>query len=497
MATAIYPQTPAKSAVAPARDYTVIVAVGAIVLLVAGCYFVGLASALRVGYPAACFAAGAWIYTRSRPKYVAFTCWIWFLTAFVRRLADFKGGYQEPSIILLAPYLVTAVAGMDLFTHARELKRPRNIPFVCALLAILYGTVVGLTKYSPRQMGPVVLNWLVPVFFAFFIVTSYREYPEIRRTLHSTFATATLVMGAYAIYQFFVLPGWDKLWLSNVKTMTFGLPEALQLRCFSTMNAPVIFALTMMGTLLASFVVKSKMRLLVVICGFLGLMFSFNRSGWIGFATGIIFILAKVNMREKMRIIGAILLAVVSAWLLIGFPDVRQPVIDKLQTMTDPKDDISLHARIEGYENAFATLSGEPFGEGVASPDIEHATVYNDDVIGPHDSMILELLYSLGWSGTIVYLLGLAIMIARIMTHKATYQPFEDSMKAVLVALFAQCLLNDIVYGEVGWILWTAGAVQLAAIAYAEVKQEEPAAGAAQASAYPRRGLFVVEESGS
>lgn len=493
MATAVYPQ---KATTSPARDYTLVVPVVVIAILVAGCYFAGLAGPLRVGYPAACFGAAAWIYSRSRPKYVTFTCWIWFLTAFVRRLADNKGGYQEPSIILIAPYLVTAVSGLDLFTRARELMRPRNIPFVCALLAIVYGTFVGLTKYSPRQMAPVVLNWVVPVFFAFFIVVSYREYKEIRRSLHRTFVAATLVMGAYCIYQFLLLPSWDKLWLSNVNTTTFGAAEPLQLRCFSTMNAPVIFALTMMGTLLASLVAKGKIRLLVVICGFLGLMFSFNRSGWIGFVTGLIFILIKVGSRERLRILGATLLAFLFAWLLLAFPNVRQPVMDKLQTMTDPKDDISFQARIEGYEKALTTLSSEPFGEGVASPDIDHSMVYGDQ-IGPHDSMILELLYSLGWSGTIIYLAGLVIMIAGIMTHKATYQPFEDSMKAVLVALFAQCLLNDIVYGEVGWILWTAGAVQLAAIAYAEAGEETPAGGTVCSPGLGRRPLLVVEEPGS
>ncbi|MGB0063060.1 MAG: O-antigen ligase family protein, partial [Terracidiphilus sp.] len=410
MATAVYTQARTTST-APARDYTLVVSMGAIAVLVAGCYFVGLAGVLRIGYPVACFGAGVWIYTRSRPKYVTFTCWIWFLTAFVRRLADYKGGYQEPSIILIAPYLVTAVSGLDLFTRGRELLRPRSIPFLCALGAILYGTLVGLTRFSPRQMGPVVLNWLVPVFFAFFIVASYREYEEIRRSLQSTFGLATLVMGAYGVYQFFVLPGWDKLWLSNVKTTTFGVAEPLQLRGFSTMNAPVIFALTMMGTLLVSLVLRNKFRLLVVVCGFLGLLFSFNRSGWIGLIAGTIFILAKLDMRERMRVLGGLLLAIIAAWLVIGFPDVRQPVIDKLQSMTDPKDDISLHARIEGYVNAFSTLSDEPYGEGVASPDILHGTVYNDDQIGPHDSMVLELIYSLGWCGAVVYLIGLAIMV--------------------------------------------------------------------------------------
>ena len=496
MATAIYPQT-APDSTAPARDFTLVGAVIGLVLLIAGCYFVGAIGAMRIVYPLASFAVALWLYTKSRPDYVSFTCWIWFLSALVRRFADFKGGYQEPSIILLAPYLVTFVSGIDLLTRARDLLKPRSIPFVCAFVAILYGTVVGLTKYSPQQMAQMILNWLVPLCFAFFLVESYEEYEAIRRSLQRTFLGATLLMGAYGIYQFFFLPPWDVLWLSNVKTTTFGIPEPMQLRGFSTMNAPVIFALTIMGTLLVSLVVKSRLRLVVVICGFLGLLFSFNRSAWIGLVAGTIFILIKEKMRERLRIIAAIAVAFLITWSVVLIPGVREPVTDKLQTMMDARNDISLQARLEGYESALTELSNEPFGEGVASPDIDHPTMENDDKIGPHDSMILELLYSLGWCGTFAYLIGFAIVIGRTVIHKATDRPFENSMKALIVALFAQCLLNDIVYGEVGWMLWAAGAVQLAAIAHAEWKQEVSAASPVLTPELARPSLFVVEESGS
>lgn len=496
MATAIYSPTAADSR-APDRDFTLVGAVIGLVILIAGCYFVGAIGAMRVGYPLACFGVAIWLYTRSRPKYVAFTCWIWFLSALVRRFADFKGGYQEPSMVLLAPYLVTAVSGIDLFTRMRDLLKPRSIPFVCAFVAILYGTVVGLTKYSPQQMAQMILNWVVPLFFAYFLVESYEQYEEIRHSLQRTFLVATLLMGAYGIYQFFLLPPWDVLWLSNVKTTTFGVPEPMQLRGFSTMNAPVIFALTIMGTLLASLVVKSKMRLLVVICGFLGLLFSFNRSAWIGLVAGTIFILIKERMRERLRILAAMAVAFLVTWSVVLIPGVREPVTDKLQTMMDARNDISLQARIEGYEAALSELADEPFGEGVASPDIDHPTMENDDKIGPHDSMILELLYSLGWSGTFAYLVGFGIVIGRTIVHKATNLPFENSMKAVIVALFAQCLLNDIVYGEVGWMLWTAGALQLAAITHAEAAQEARAKSRAVAPSLASRSMFVVEEPGS
>lgn len=474
-----------------------LVPVVGLVLLTASLYFAGLGGVLRYAYPGASFVVAVWLYFRSRPTYITYTCWIWFLTAFVRRLADYKAGYQEPSIVLIAPYMVSAVGGLDLMIRIRELARPRNFPIVCALVAIVYGILVGLTKYSLRQMTPSILNWVAPVFFAFCLMESYREYEEVRSRLQRTFAAATLLMGLYGIYQFFFLPQWDALWLTNVNTLTFGSPEPFQLRAFSTMNAPVIYGLTAMGILLVSLVAKSRLKLLVVASGFIALMFSFIRSAWIGFVAGAIYLLIKMNMKERIRILGMLGASLLVSWSVLLVPGAKQPVVDKLQTMANPSDDSSFNARIEGYMSAFRTLVDEPFGEGVASPDIDHQVHEDDDAIGPHDSMILELLYSLGWFGTFAYLTALGVVISRAVTHKSTDRPFENSMKAIVVALFAQCPLNDIVYGEVGWVLWTACAIQMAAIAYAEDRQEEFAAAPALPMHVQSPALAAAEESGS
>ena len=453
----------------------------AFVVLTAGCVALGAAGVLRMAYPAVGLAVAVFLFAKSKPAYVSFTCWMWFLSPLVRRLADYRGGWQETSTILLAPYLVTAVSGLILFTNLRSVARARSIPFVFAFAAILYGTVVGLTKYSFVQMVPSILNWIVPVCFGFFLLESHDEYAEIQRSFLSTFLIATLVMGAYGIYQFFFLPPWDELWLANVKTTTFGVAEPMQLRGFSTMNAPVIFALTMMATLLVVLGLKSKFRLIAGTVGFISLILSFNRSAWLGFVAGTLFILWKLGSRERMRILTAFIVCALLSPAVFVVPGVKDLIAEKMETMAQPQQDVSYQARMEGYESAFTTLAHEPFGEGVGSPDIDHKTMENDDAIGPHDSLFLELLYSLGWCGTAFYLAALALMIWSAFTHFDTDHPFENAMKAVLVAFFAQCLLNDIVYGGVGFFLWSAGALQLAAIARGEsVRREENAHSSAE-----------------
>ena len=464
--------------------------VGAFVALTAGCLALGAAGMLRLAYPVLAVAVAGYLFARSKPTYVGFTCWIWFLSPLVRRLVDFKGGWQEESTILLAPYLVTAVSGLDLLTHLRSLGRARSIPFVLAFAAVGYGVVVGFTKYSLVQMAPAILNWIVPLCFAFFLVESHPDYQAIRRSFESTFLIATFLIGVYGIYQFFFLPPWDKLWLENVKTTTFGVAEPMELRGFSTMNAPVIFALTMMATLLVVLGLRSKFRFIAGTCGLLSLILSFNRSAWLGFVAGALFVVWKMGARERTRVVFAFIVCALLSPVLLVVPGVKDLITEKMETMANPAQDVSYQARIEGYQNAFAMLAHEPFGEGVGSPDIDHNTMENDDAIGPHDSLILELLYSLGWCGTAFYLAGVGLVTWRAFARSATNHPFETSMKAVLVAFFAQCLLNDVVYGGVGFFFWSAGAMQLAAIAHAE--KESPAEPAQSSSTVESAAPFAM-----
>jgi hypothetical protein len=268
----------------------------------------------------------------------------------------------------------------------------------------------------------------------------------------------------------------------------------MRLRGFSTMNAPVIFALTMMATLLVVLGLKSKFRLIAGALGFLSLILSFNRSAWLGFVAGTLFIVWKMGARERMRILSAFLFCALLFPILLVVPGVKDLIAEKVKTMANTDHDVSYQARIEGYRNAFTTLVDEPFGEGVGSPDIDHNTKENDDAIGPHDSLILELLYSLGWCGTAFYLAGLGFVTWQAFMHPATNHPFENSMKAVWVAFFAQCLLNDIVYGGVGLFLWSAGALQLAAIAHAE--DESPARTEHNSSAVETTPQFAMQEEG-
>ena len=158
-------------------------------------------------------------------------------------------------------------------------------------------------------------------------------------------------------------------------------------------------------------------------------------------------------------------------------------LLQRLQSFSDPSQDVSFSARVVGHEQAFRQLAQEPFGEGVGSTDAKHNTEGDDDLIGPHDSSILEFLYSLGWIGTLVYAMGIGSLTFHVMRVNHG-DPFVDSAKAILVGFAAQCLLNSVMIGVLGFMVWTFASMSLAAADFTDATEEGKVGGKAHEVRY-------------
>ena len=437
-------------------------AFAAMILIPALCIAGGQAGLLRIVFPALSLVAGGFLLWRSKPAYVGLVLWLWFLTPFLSRMADFQGGWTPSSPVELAPYITAGLAGLPLLASLRILGDFRALPFVCALVAILYGFILGLVSQPLFDVLRALLNWMIPVIFGLFIYDNRALYPEFRRVIERSFLFGVLFTGAYGIYQFFVLPDWDRLWMLNVQLNSFGAVEAMKIRVFSTMNAPAIYAAVTACGLLLLFNLNGKLRLLATACGFLGLMLTVSRASWLSLVAGAIYLMTRAGMRQRVRLAIAGFACVVFLLGLTQLPVVHDLLVQRMQTFSDPSQDVSFAARVEGHEQAFRQIGQEPFGEGIGSTDAKHNTEGDDDIIGPHDSTVLEFLYSLGWIGTLVYALGVGSLAFRLM--RADHgDSFVVSAMANLVGFGAQCLLNSVMIGILGFMVWTFAAMSLAA----------------------------------
>jgi hypothetical protein len=80
----------------------------ALLLIAAPLFAIGAGGWVRIVYPAVAVGLGLFLEARSAPAYVGFVLWVWVLSPLVRRLSDFQAGWQDPSVLILTPYLVTA-----------------------------------------------------------------------------------------------------------------------------------------------------------------------------------------------------------------------------------------------------------------------------------------------------------------------------------------------------------------------------------------------------
>jgi hypothetical protein len=471
--------------VAPVRTYKA-QAYGAILVMIAVpalCIAGNQAGLLRIVFPVLSFVIGVFLFWRSKPLYVGLVCWLWFVTPFLRRMADFQSGWSPTSAVLLAPYLAASLSAITLLTSLKHFGERKSLPYVCALVGITYGTIIGLVRFPLFNVVQALLNWVVPVIFGFFIYQHRELYQEFRKVIERSFLYGVLLTGAYGIYQFFNLPDWDRTWMLNVQMNSFGAVEALKVRVFSTMNAPAIFAAVATCGLLLLFSLKGTMRLLAAACGFLALILTMSRASWLSLVVGFIFLALQSSMRQRLRLAIVTVACIIFLLAATQIPPVNDLVMHRIQTFSDPSQDVSYTARIEGHEEAFKQIMKEPFGEGLGSTDTEHGTEGDDDFIGPHDSTVLEFLYSLGWIGTLIYVTGLGVLGMQLMRSRKS-DPFVLSAKAIVIGLVAQCLLNSIFLGVLGFMIWTFASLSVAQMDFAEQSADEPEQQPAEAEEY-------------
>lgn len=451
------------------QTYSALVVLIAITSL---CILGGQGGLLRFVFPALSLGVGGILLWRSRPLYVGLVCWLWFVTPFLSRIAQYQGGWSGASAVELAPYIATGLVVFPLLANPRCFASYKTLPYVCALVAIVYGLILGFTYLPLFNVLRALLNWLIPVMFGLFVYQNRDLYPQFRQAIEKSFLYGLVVLGAYGIYQFFELPDWDRMWMLNVQMNSFGEVEEMKTRAFSTMNAPAIYAAAMTCGLLLLFNLKGKLRLLAAALGFIGLILTMSRASWLSLAAGCIYLVIFLGMRERLRLALAGVACLIFLIGLAQLPGVHEVVLQRIETFTQPGQDVSLSARIVGHERALQQIADEPWGEGIGSTDTLHNTEGDDDIIGPHDSTLLEFLYSLGWIGTLIYGIGLFLLAIQLF-RTGRGDTFVLSAKAILAGFLAQCLLNSVLLGVLGFMVWTFASMALAQTAQAESAAEE------------------------
>lgn len=442
---------------------------------------------IRVAFPLGSFAVGVLLYRRYPILYLGFTWWLWLLTPWVRRLIDYQNGWVNPNPVLLAPYLVTLITLTTLLRYLPKVYRHDSIPYVLSFMGVVYGLLIGLvnskfeasskmlllhsiiggvtesSSFSYTVMGVIIdaLDWITPIIFGFHLFINWQQYPEYKQNIQRTFCWGVLVTGAYGVVQYLIAPEWDRFWLINAIELggtSFGSPEPLGIRVFSTMNAPGPFAAFMWAGLLLLLAGKGILSFLTSTVGYLAFLLTLARAAWGGWFLGLLIFGLSLKQRTQMRLIITLLIIGICAFSLTTVEPFSEAINTRVQTLSDVQEDGSFQARSEIYQRALGVALSEVLGNGFG--------------VSRMDSALIDTLVAMGWIGGILYFSGMILLASRLFqSTKKCFDPFISAASAISLSTLTMLCIGNPLIEVSGVILWSFGGIALAGHKYYEHKR--------------------------
>ncbi len=415
------------------------------ILFSALCILAGAGSILRLTFPLLAFAVGLLLYFRYPLLYAGFTWWLWFLTAWVARVVDYRSGWDPQRIMLVAPFLVTIISGITALKYLPRTYQQGGLPFLLAFGGVFYGFIVGLIQNPVFPVIRALLDWLPPILFGFHLFINWQDYPKYRQNIRTTFLWGILVVGVYGVIQYLIAPQWDRAWITNTELVSFGTPEPLGIRVFSTLNSTGPFASVMMAGLLLLFDSQSSFRFIAAGAGYLSLLLSLARTAWGGWLVAALVHLSSLKSSLQMRMILTVTIMAVVILPLAAIDPFAEIITSRLQTFTNLGSDASLNARTEIYEDGLGLALVQGLGNGLGS-------ITRDEVV---DSGIIEFLMTLGWFGTIPYAVGVILILACLFSYsESRFDSFVSIARAIGFSSALQLVIGSSMLGVSGVILW-------------------------------------------
>jgi O-antigen ligase len=416
----------------------------------------------RIVYPIGAVAIGLQLKRRSPAAYVSFVIWLWFLSPLVRRMADYLAGWQEPSYVLLTPYLVTLLSVSSIVDRALR-RGPARLPiagttmFGLTAMGVMTGVPLGYAMaISPAALES--LNFLVPLALGWYVATNYQHLHEIERATVRTFGRAALIAGVYGIYQFSSPPTWDISWMQNIEMTTIGRPEPFSVRVFSTMHSPGILG-CFLALALTLWVAQPRMTTLLGAGAVaVTLLLSQVRAAWLAFVIAGLLVLVSLKPVQQLR---AALLIVLAAGGMAAFmltPEIAEQTQTRMETMQQLDEDSSAQARIEGHAVALEFVATHPLGAGIGQgdPGIE-------SFISMRASIIVAALAQFGLVGATLYLLGMGALLIQLWRYYRRAATADGrALAAAGIGLVATSWLGVMTAGPIGMCVWLIAGLAIA-----------------------------------
>lgn len=407
--------------------------------------------------PAVCLAA------KGSSLLVDYSIFLYVFNRGIRRVVDWSQGSFNPfSPIVLTPLLATGLLLIPFFSRFRVLHSTPKQIFVLFLLAIGYGTFLGLARNGIAAVYAA-SEYFSPIALMGFTATAPVDQWTADRWM-KTAGWITVAACLYGWYQYLTIPPWDAFWVLRVGFVGYlGKLAPTEMTVFSTFAERGPCA-AFLALAVIPMIVSPRWRVFLgwpeVLLIISTIVLTMARSGLILVAAGV-FIHPIVNRGKSLvSIVG--LLVVLALAAVVGRNQVPNSdrLNNRLSTMGNMQEDGSYQGRM-GIASAGIKLAvSNPAGFGIGSSGLagrlnSGSADKNESVVG--DSGYLEVLTSMGLPGAICIALGFFLLWRHlsICSRFGLVDDYLGMARTFLVVLLISMFAGNFFSGlSVMWIIF-------------------------------------------
>jgi O-antigen ligase len=413
----------------------------------------GKAETLKYVYPALALGVAVALFYSHREFYVGYVWWLWFVTPLVRRLVDYRAGYDPLNPVLVAPALVTGVCLVSLIRHLPKVKRRSLAPLLPILAGLAYAYPLGVYNAGLQAATFGLLQWLAPIAFGFHLATDVSRYIPYLAITRRVFTWAAFALGLYGVWQYCSPLPWDRLWMFNSGMTTIGRPLPFEVRVFSTLNSPTPFAMVMVAGLLMLLETRPWVHVCMGLPAYFAFLLSLVRTAWGGWLIGVGVYATYLRPRAGLRVAAMLGLLVLAVAFLTSTP-LGSRIERRLESFTMLGEDRSLAAREASSAVVLELILNEPLGRGLGATGSARRLATSSTIT--FDNGFLNVFFSLGWAGGLLYLAGTAVLLVGLLRRR--FEPRSDPIpkvaRAVGFATFATLSSLNTLTAASGVIFW-------------------------------------------
>lgn len=421
--------------------------------------FIGLSSVIYYIFTPLAFLLGCYLFMRHEAVYLQFVVWLWIFTPFIRRITDFHTQYHSSSLVMLAPFVVSIICMQRFIKGRGSFKGGVSIAYAAYAITVTTAFLLGAVQNGFATALFSYLTWICPIVLGIYIITKRDDIEGIASAIFSSLSIGVLVSGAYGVIQFFILPSWDKAWIANSGMTSLGGGGIGNLRIFSTMNSPGVYALMLSAGLIATLSAAGRLKPVIASVGVAAFALTLVRSAWGGFLIAYLIVLVTAPIKKKIAY--ALMLFIVPLLCIpfLTLEPIASQVSSRVASISNLETDNSFQSRQRLFEEDLGKSLSTVVGSGLGSTGVATKLGSTGNTVS-YDNGILDLFNTFGLFAVVMFFSLGYIVVAALKNVSVGQTPSASA--AITIAVVINLAFSNILYAPTGIFLHIFAAIAIA-----------------------------------